>query len=77
MVAAVKGKTKSKSSKSSAAPAMSLMMKSVDKLRTNVFLADAKFNLIYMNEKSMETLKSIDHVLQEQFSISADQLLGG
>ena len=77
MVAAVKGKTKSKSSKSSAKPAMSLIMKSVDKLRTNVFFADAKFNLIYMNEKSMETLKSINHVLQEQFNISADQVLGG
>jgi methyl-accepting chemotaxis protein len=43
---------------------------------TNVLVADKDFNLIYANRKSLETLRVLEPVLQKQFGIRVDQLIG-
>ena len=50
----------------------SVMLKS---LATNVFYADKDFNLIFMNERAISTLKAIEPQLMSEFNLRADQLL--
>ncbi len=50
---------------------------SLDSLGTNVFIADPDFNLIYMNFKARDTLKTIEAEVYENFRVRIEDLLGG
>ncbi len=49
---------------------------SLDNLGTNVFLADRDLNLIYINKRGMNTLRSIEQTIREAFGVGVDQLVG-
>jgi methyl-accepting chemotaxis protein len=50
---------------------------SLDCQATNVFIADDNLNLIYANNKSIETLKSIESEIRNEFQVGVGELLGG
>jgi predicted nucleic acid-binding Zn-ribbon protein len=49
----------------------------LDCTEANIFVADLKLNLIYMNPKAAETMKSVGSEVQKIFGIGTGQLLGG
>ena len=49
---------------------------SLDRLGTNILIADIDLTLIYMNQKSKKTLSAISHVIQSEFHLSVDELVG-
>lgn len=48
----------------------------LDTLETNVFYADADFNLIYINDKGIDTLRSIGSEIEAEFGFKVETLLG-
>lgn len=48
----------------------------LDSLATNVFYADSDFNLIFVNTRGQETLKSIEPTLKSSFGLSANEIVG-
>ena len=48
----------------------------LDALGTNVFYADAEFNLIYVNQKGIETLQSIEEEIEKAFGFGVNTLIG-
>lgn len=49
----------------------------LDNLGTNVLIANADRELVYMNERSEETLLAIEDIIQKELGLSVDELLGG
>ncbi len=49
----------------------------LDALQTNVFIADRKLNLIYMNKKADKTLRKLEPEIKKIFNISVDEILNG
>ncbi len=49
----------------------------LDNAQANVFVANADFTLVYMNEKAVETLREIEGELESAFDVSVDEVLGG
>src|SRR5262245_63967864 len=48
-----------------------------ESLQTNVFIADPKLNLIYANDRAMETLRGLEGELRKAFGIGVDDIVGG
>jgi methyl-accepting chemotaxis protein len=46
-------------------------------LQANVFIADPKLNLIYMNGRALETLRGLEGELRKAFGIGVDDIVGG
>jgi methyl-accepting chemotaxis protein len=44
---------------------------------TNILVCDEEYNIIYGNEKSIATLRSLDGILVDAFGVRADQVVGG
>jgi methyl-accepting chemotaxis protein len=44
---------------------------------TNIFLANAQFDLVFMNRRAVETLTTIEDSIQAEFGLSVDELVGG
>ena len=49
----------------------------VNSVGTNVLISDADFNLVYMNERSEETLRSVEEIIEKELGLSVDELVGG
>jgi methyl-accepting chemotaxis protein len=49
----------------------------MDAVATNILVCDDSFNIIYGNEKSAATLRTLDAVLSDKFGVRADQVVGG
>ena len=49
----------------------------LDNLSTNIFVADKDLNLVYMNHRAEETVKSIKQEIKDAFKIGVDELIGG
>ena len=47
-----------------------------DNVGTNIFVADSDLNIVYMNNKAEQTLKSINDVLVKEFGLTSEQILG-
>jgi methyl-accepting chemotaxis protein len=45
--------------------------------QANLLFADAKFNLVHANDRSIETLKSIATDIQKAFGVRVDNIVGG
>ncbi|MFQ5636910.1 MAG: methyl-accepting chemotaxis protein [bacterium] len=56
---------------------LTLSKAALDALRTNVFIADRSFNLIYMNKKAQETIKRVEPEIKRIFNVSVDEMLNG
>ena len=48
----------------------------LDSLATNVLFANSNFELVYMNQKSKESLSSINTEIKEKYGFDADSLIG-
>ncbi len=48
----------------------------LDKANVNIMVADTQFNLVYVNDKSTETLAGLDGEIRRQFGFGARELLG-
>src|SRR5262245_24662332 len=46
-------------------------------LQTNVFIADPKLNLIYANDRALETLRGLEGEVRKAFGIGVDEFVGG
>jgi len=64
------------SQRSSLTSNRSRLRSALDNMGTNIFLADRNLKLVFINEKAKETLKSIEHVIREEFGVGVDDLLG-
>ena len=49
----------------------------LDGLGTNIFVADANFDLVWMNKRATETMAGFDGVVRQLFGIGANDLVGG
>jgi len=50
---------------------------SLDALRANVIMANADLEIVYLNERSAETLKGIAGEIKSAFGLSLDDIVGG
>lgn len=53
------------------------LIQSLDLMGTNVFMADAEFNLIFANKKSLQTLTDMADVVRNLFKLEVSELVGG
>ncbi|MCH8966888.1 MAG: PAS domain-containing protein, partial [Planctomycetes bacterium] len=60
-----------------AANAFQRLQSVVDGLGTNVLIANADRELVYMNERSEATLREIEDIIQDELGLSVDELMGG
>lgn len=60
-----------------AAGAFKRLQNAVDALGTNVLISNADLELVYMNERSEETLRSIEDIIEKELGLSVDELVGG
>lgn len=49
----------------------------LDGVQTNIFLADAKFKIIFANARATETLRGIEDELRKAFGVGVDGIVGG
>ncbi|MFO0846512.1 MAG: PAS domain-containing protein, partial [Gemmataceae bacterium] len=49
----------------------------LDSLQTNVFLADARFDIIFANDRALRTLRGIEGEIRKTFGVGADDIVGG
>jgi methyl-accepting chemotaxis protein len=49
----------------------------LDRLGTNLFIANRDFDLIYMNDRATKTMSGMAPVVRDLFGITPDQLVGG
>jgi len=49
----------------------------LDCVQANIFVADPQLNVIYMNPKAADTMRTVGPEVQKIFGVSAGQLLGG
>jgi len=69
--------TKDGSSGSQILRSSSFLYDSLDLLGTNVFVADAQFNLIHANQKAITTLTAMKSVIKDLFNLDISDLVGG
>ncbi len=55
----------------------SSLMAALDLMGTNVFLADANFNLVFVNKRGLDTLGQMKDVIQSIFGLQLHELVGG
>ncbi|MBX9582817.1 MAG: methyl-accepting chemotaxis protein [Gemmataceae bacterium] len=74
--------TTSENGPTAAAPATSplasadFLRAAVAGLQANVFIADARLNLVYANDHAVETLRGLDAELRAAFGVGADEVVG-
>jgi methyl-accepting chemotaxis protein len=55
----------------------STMYGALDAVGTNLFIADSEFNLVWMNKKAHETMKTLEDVTMSLFGLLEGDLVGG
>ncbi len=54
-----------------------ILFETINQTGTNLMIADADFNLIYVNKRSVETLGLISDVIRQELKLEVDELVGG
>ncbi len=54
-----------------------VLQASLDCMNTNVFIADTQFDIIFINQKAWQTLKSIEEEIFVHFQVHLEDILGG
>ena len=49
----------------------------MESLQANVFIADASFHIVYINQRAKETLQTIRSEIESSFDVNLDEILGG
>ena len=68
---------KSDNSGSSLLQSTSGLLSSLGNVQANILIADTNYNLIYANEKAIETLGEIQDEIQKEFKVSLNEIVGG
>jgi methyl-accepting chemotaxis protein len=50
---------------------------SLDSVQANVMMANTNFEIVYVNEKALSTLKLLESEIESAFGVSVDEILGG
>src|SRR5262245_429333 len=50
---------------------------SLDSVQTNIFIADTRFNLIFANERALQTLRGMEAEIRKAFGVEVDDIVGG
>ncbi len=50
---------------------------SLASVQANILIADASFNIIFANDKALETLKEIEDEIKSEFRVSLNEIVGG
>jgi methyl-accepting chemotaxis protein len=50
---------------------------SLNSVQTNIFMADTRFNIIFANERALETLRGIEEEIRKAFGVGVDEIIGG
>lgn len=56
---------------------MSALRGIIDSLQTNVFVANTDLNIVYINPRAMETLRTIAEPIQQAFGVRFEDILNG
>lgn len=51
-------------------------LKALDAVATNVFYADASFNITYINEKALDICKDLEEMISQMFNVKVKNLVG-
>jgi methyl-accepting chemotaxis protein len=49
----------------------------LDSVQTNIFVADTEFNLIFANERALQTLRGMEAEVRKAFGVAVDDIVGG
>jgi methyl-accepting chemotaxis protein len=49
----------------------------LDSVQTNIFLADTRFNIIFANERALQTLRGMESEVRKAFGVEVDDIVGG
>jgi methyl-accepting chemotaxis protein len=52
-------------------------MASLNNVQANILIADTQLNLVFANEKALETLGNIQDEIEQEFDVSMDEMIGG
>ena len=52
-------------------------LQALERLGTNVFLADSSFNLVFANKRALTTLQSMEGLVRQHFGLGLNELVGG
>ncbi|MDA0691580.1 MAG: PAS domain-containing protein, partial [Nitrospinae bacterium] len=52
-------------------------MASLNSVQANILIADTQLNLVFANEKALETLGNIRDDIEKEFDVSMDEMIGG
>ena len=53
------------------------LLSCMESVQTNVLMADLNFNLIYANQRALNTLETIEDQIVNEFGVSLDEIVGG
>ena len=68
--------TASQSNSSSPLDSLELVRASLESVQTNIFLADPSMNIIYANDRALETLRGLEEEIRKVFGVEVDQIVG-
>ena len=49
---------------------------SLSSVQANIFVADTTFNIVYVNDRAMETLRGIEGEIQKAFDVEVEDIVG-
>src|SRR4051812_23884474 len=56
---------------------VALAYEALDAVQANIFIADPRLNLVYMNRRATATMKALAPKVQEAFGVRFDDVVGG
>src|SRR5262245_8583960 len=49
----------------------------LESVQTNIFMADTRFNIIFANDRAVQTLRGIEGEIRNSFGVGVDDIVGG
>jgi len=49
----------------------------LESVQVNIFITDADFNIVYINNKALETLRSMAGAIEKEFGVTVDEMVRG
>jgi methyl-accepting chemotaxis protein len=56
---------------------LEFVLASIASVQTNIFIADTRFNLIFANERALETLRRLEGEVRKAFKVDVADIVGG
>src|SRR5262245_37040854 len=49
----------------------------LESVQTNIYMADTQFNIIFANDRALQTLRGIENEIRKAFRVEVDNIVGG